>query len=69
LGCENVFKCFRFQKAVKCMCGIKFCSKCRNEKHYPVPCDILKRIFGLKESNDHWVNLNTTSCPKCGRFV
>ena len=45
LNCDNVFKCMAFSNSIKCPCGIKFCSKCREEKHHPIPCDILKRVL------------------------
>lgn len=45
LNCENVFKCLNFTHSIKCPCGVKFCSKCREEKHHPIPCDILKKVL------------------------
>ncbi|CAD8149106.1 unnamed protein product [Paramecium pentaurelia] len=69
LNCENVFKCKNFSHSIKCPCGIKFCSKCRQEKHYPIPCDILKKVLEYQQSNDYWVTLHASKCPQCGRLI
>ncbi|CAK90934.1 unnamed protein product (macronuclear) [Paramecium tetraurelia] len=69
LNCENVFKCLNFSNSIKCPCGIKFCSKCRNEKHHPIPCDILKKVLEYQQSNDYWAILHASKCPQCGRLI
>lgn len=45
VNCENVYKYLNVSHSIKCTCGIKFCYKCREEKHYPIPCDILKKVL------------------------
>ncbi|CAD8052580.1 unnamed protein product [Paramecium sonneborni] len=69
LNCENVFKYLNFSHSIKCPCGIKFCSKCREEKHYPIPCDILKKVLEYQQSNEYWAALNASKCPQCGRLI
>ncbi|CAD8043419.1 unnamed protein product [Paramecium primaurelia] len=69
LNCENVFKCLTFSKSIKCPCGVKFCSKCREEKHHPIPCDILKKVLEYQQSNEYWAILHASKCPQCGRLI
>lgn len=69
INCENVFKCETSNHSIKCPCGIKFCSICKKEKHYPIPCDIYKKINNLEDSNDFWVNLNASKCPHCFMLI
>ncbi|CAK56065.1 unnamed protein product (macronuclear) [Paramecium tetraurelia] len=68
-NCENVFKWLKLKPSIKCPCKTKFCSKCREEKHYPIPCDIVKKVLEHQQSGDYWAIINASKCPKCGRLI
>eukprot|EP01116_Phalansterium_solitarium_P024472 TRINITY_DN8991_c0_g1_i2.p1 TRINITY_DN8991_c0_g1~~TRINITY_DN8991_c0_g1_i2.p1 ORF type:complete len:624 (-),score=203.46 TRINITY_DN8991_c0_g1_i2:146-1888(-) len=53
---------------VQCACGFKFCFRCNDEAHAPVPCFRLKDwVKRCKEDGEtkNWIVANTKDCPKC----
>ena len=53
---------------INCECGETLCSKCGNQWHSPVKCELIKK-WKIKCSDDsetmNWLNANTKECPKC----
>ena len=57
---------------VNCECGETLCSKCSNQWHSPVKCELIKKWI-IKCSDDsetlNWLNANTKECPKCNAII
>ncbi|CAK64315.1 unnamed protein product (macronuclear) [Paramecium tetraurelia] len=69
LNCQNIYKLEGLALNFKCHCGVRFCSKCKVDTHYPIPCETLKEITQYKESNQSWTVLDISVCPFCSRNI
>ncbi|CAD8149679.1 unnamed protein product [Paramecium octaurelia] len=68
-NCSNIYKLQGLTLKIKCHCGLKFCSKCKVETHYPITCETLKEITQYKESSQNWTALDISVCPFCSRSI
>ena len=57
---------------VKCKCETEFCFSCKDEAHFPCPCDLAitwKERTTKDDSNIQWIKVNTKICPFCKNGV
>ncbi|CAD8065967.1 unnamed protein product [Paramecium sonneborni] len=69
IDCPNIYKVYQTSQEYECKCGVKFCSHCKIESHYPISCQIFKKITEYKEPMQSWIKLDISQCPNCNRYI
>lgn len=69
-NCGRVIAYSKRQRSVSCVCGAKFCFKCKDEAHWPANCqearEWLARDKGSMNLDSRFLMQETKPCPKCG---
>ncbi|CAD8072720.1 unnamed protein product [Paramecium sonneborni] len=69
IDCERVYQVQQISLRYQCECGVKFCSNCKTESHYPISCQIYQKITEFKEPMQSWIKLDIFQCPNCKIYI